>query len=75
MTGSVRTNGMPMFLEAKGVAPGDIERMRSSGLTWPDVAERVGYRRQDAKALRETLAYHFRKHGRAWPIWRGKRDG
>lgn len=65
--GTVHTNGIPKLLDARGISAGDVERMRSSGLTWPDVAERCGYRREDWKALRETLKYHFRRHGLMWP--------
>lgn len=68
MTGYVQTNGVPKVMEAMGVTASDVERMRAAGLTWPDVAARCGYRREDYKTVFQTLKYHFRKHGRAWPI-------
>ena len=68
MTGYCHTNGVPKMTEAQGITPADLERMRSDGLSWPDLAERCGYRRRDYKAFKNTVRYHFRRHGRAWPI-------
>ena len=74
MTGHVHTNGMPKMLAAQGITPSDVERMRADGLTWKDITERCGYRRQDSKALQVLVRWHFIKDGRTWPIKVPPRD-